>query len=92
MTGYVARNNKTFKLKDVCELVDTALTLVTPGIWQSNIGHVVKEEEKIWLMDGLSDKVIEHLITNTGGSSDDSISDLDSDMGGEPLFTSDDST
>ncbi|KAJ4450764.1 hypothetical protein ANN_02194 [Periplaneta americana] len=69
---YVARNNKTFKLKEMCQLLDTTLTQVTAEMWQSDIRHIVKEEERIWQMDGITDNMVDRLLINVGERSSDS--------------------
>ena len=35
-------------------------------MWQLDISHVVKEEERMWDMDNLTDTMINHIIINVG--------------------------
>ena len=61
-------------MKEVHQLLDTALTQVTAKTWQSDISHVVKEEERMWELDNLTDVMVDRLVINVGAESD---SDLD---------------
>jgi hypothetical protein len=75
----VAANNKTFKLEDVRLLLEKGIQNVTPERWEKCVQHVIKEEDKMWNLDGLIEAVIESLIINlqdsSDGSSDMNISD-----------------
>ena len=51
--GYVAKNNKTFKLADVLRLIEEGFTKVTPNAWAKCCDHVVKVEEEYWKSDAL---------------------------------------
>jgi hypothetical protein len=68
----VAANNKTFKLEDVRLLLEKGIQIVTPERWEKCVQHVIKEEDKMWNLDGLIETVIESLIINLQDSSDDS--------------------
>ena len=68
--GYVARNNKTFRMKEVRQLLDTALTQVTAEMWQSDISYVVKEEERMWELDNLTGVMADRMVINVGADSD----------------------
>ena len=46
MKGYVARNNTTFKIKDVRELLKYSLNIITKENWKEAIKHVIKEKKK----------------------------------------------
>jgi transposase len=70
--GYVAANNKTFKLEDVRLLLEKGIQNVTPERWEKCVQHVIKEEDKMWNLDGLMETVMEPLIINLQNSSDDS--------------------
>jgi hypothetical protein len=70
--GYVAANNKTFKLEDVRLLLEKGIQNVTPERWEKCVQHVIKEEDKMWNLDGLMETVMEPLIINLQDSSDDS--------------------
>ena len=83
--GFVARNNTTFKLKDVKVLAESAMNQVSTEEWKNCIAHVMEEETKFWELDKLSDNVVDKLVINLG---DDSNSDeeMESDMEGiQPL-------
>ena len=45
--GCVARNNKTFKIKDVKQLFEEGLKEVTPENWRKCINHAIKVEDKM---------------------------------------------
>ncbi|KAJ4435234.1 hypothetical protein ANN_23812 [Periplaneta americana] len=64
--GYVALNNKSFKLKlnEVRTLLNEGLKLVTPHMWRSFIRHVEGEEEKFWKSDGLCDTIVDRFVIN----------------------------
>jgi transposase len=70
--GYVAANNKTFKLEDVRLLLEKGIQNVTPERWEKCVQHVIKEEDKMWNLDGLMETVVEPLIINLRDSSNDS--------------------
>ena len=84
---YVAKNNTTFKMKDVKELVETALTSITSEAWKKCVSHVVDIEnyyEKTEHIMQAIEPVIIHL------NSDDEESD-DSDSEAEaPIHLSSD--
>lgn len=75
--GYVARNNNTFKLQEVRQLLMDSLANVTAENWQSAIKHVIAEEEKMWDLDGLIDETteIEPVIINLGEDDSSDFSD-----------------
>lgn len=80
--GYVARHNKTYKLKDVEELLKQGLLEVTAEKWKKCVSHVIKEEDKMMTLDGIIDNVSDRIIINTAedsssSSSDSEISDED---------------
>lgn len=85
--NYVRMNNTTFKLKDVQELLVKGVEHVTPEMWTNFIGHVIKEEDKFWKIDHISDELIDndpekdeqHVMTVGTGDTDTS-SDSDSDF------------
>ena len=43
--GYVARNNNTFKMKDVSALLAEGIPRITPEVWQNAICHVTDKVE-----------------------------------------------
>ncbi|XP_027843956.2 uncharacterized protein LOC114124782 [Aphis gossypii] len=83
--NYVRTHNNTFKIKDVLDLLKKGVDHVTPEMWSNFVGHVVKEEEKFWNIEHLTDELLDeepddgrHILTiGTGDTS--SSSDLDSD-------------
>jgi hypothetical protein len=48
--GFVAKNNTTFRLKDVKELTYTAFGKITKDVWTKAEQHVVKIEKEYSLM------------------------------------------
>lgn len=52
--GQVAVDNKTFKLKDVKQLTNAALSNVDKEYWIKCEEHVLQQEEQYWKNDGLS--------------------------------------
>lgn len=74
---YVRMNNTTFKLKDIHNLFKGAMKHITSEMWTNFVSHVIKEEDKIWRIDHLSDDILdagteEHIITITGETTSDS--------------------
>lgn len=71
--GYVARNNTTFKLSDVKNLFNKAISEVTSENWQKCIRHVTEIEKKMWELDNIIDITIEPIVISLesdGESSD----------------------
>jgi len=72
---HVLMNNTTFKLEDVHILLKDAVEQVTSEMWKNFIDHVVKEEDKFWTIDDLSDEIFDAEIGedpgNTTSDSDD---------------------
>jgi len=80
--SYVRTHNNTFKLKDVEELLKRGVEHVTPEMWTNFVGHVIKEEEKFWNIDSITDDFMdkepeegESHILRIGDTSSDSESD-----------------
>lgn len=81
--GYVASENKTFKIDDLEPLVTQALARVTPEKWAHCCGHVIVEEDKMMKVDNLIDDVVDSVVINVGKndtSSTDSDCELDEDV------------
>lgn len=76
--GYVARNNTTFKLNDVKVLFEKSLEAITAESWVKCIGHVIKEEQKMWDLDIQVEVTVEPIIITPGADSE-SDSDTSSD-------------
>ncbi|XP_050295356.1 uncharacterized protein LOC126735393 [Anthonomus grandis grandis] len=70
--GEVARKNTTFKLNDVKLLLSEAINGVTADDWKKCIGHVIKEEQKMWDLDTQAEVMVEPLIITPGFESSDS--------------------
>lgn len=88
--GYVARNNKTFKLADVKKLVEEGLANVTADKWSECVGHVLKEEKKMLELDHRVDGVVDRLEIIVDGS-ESSESESDTDIQGVACLTDSDS-
>lgn len=80
--SYVRTHNTTCKLKDVLELLTKGVDNVTPEMWTNFVGHVIKEEEKFWNIENLTDEILDeepdeerHILTI--GTGDTSSSDSD---------------
>lgn len=52
----MGRNNKTFKLPQVKDLVKKGLNEISTESWQKCINHVIKEEDKMMQLDGILDE------------------------------------
>lgn len=84
--SYVRMHNTTFKLNDVLELIKKGLENITPEMWTNFVGYVIKEEDKFWNIENLTDEILDkepnegvrHNI-HKGETCDASSSDLDSD-------------
>jgi len=71
--GYAKRENTTYKIDDVRQHLHTAIERVTSENWQNFIKHAIEEEEKIWKVDDIMDKVIdemEHCVLTITGETD----------------------
>lgn len=73
---YVKQNNKTFKIDDVKNILNTAIDRVTSENWENFIQHVKTEENKMTEVDRNMDEIIDNLepcvLTITGETSDSS--------------------
>lgn len=87
--GFVRRNNRTFKLAEIRELLQTAVQNVTPTDWFNCVQHVVKEENLLWKVDGMADAVVDRLVITDSSSSDPTDSSEGSLSGVEILQESD---
>lgn len=75
--GEVARNNTTFKMKDLHPLFQQAVGNVSAENWKNAILHAQSEEEKMWQVDIAMDILVEPLIIHVGDDSSSSESELD---------------
>lgn len=57
--NHVKMNNTTYKLTDVQKLLNEGVEHVTPNMWNNFVEHVVKEEDKFWEVDFISDELLE---------------------------------
>ena len=79
--GHVARENRTFKVNDVKELLIQGIQNVSAENWKNCINHVTTKEREMWEIDGLMDDVCENqnLIISLNNDSSDSYSELSSE-------------
>jgi len=75
--GHVKANNTTFKINDVRQLLNDGIQKVTPEMWSNFISHTIKEEDKLWQIDYISDEMLDeeptsHVLTITGLTTSDS--------------------
>lgn len=78
--NYVRMNNTTYKLQDVHRLLEEGVERVSADMWKNFIAHVIKEEDKLWQIEFISDELLEeeqgsHVLTITGDTSSDSDSE-----------------
>lgn len=91
--GYIAANNKRYKLPEVQQLMREGIRKVTPEQWRNYVEHVKQTENHMWEADGLierlHDKIVINLNDDDSSSSSDDPScadpDSDSDLGVQPL-------
>lgn len=76
--GFVASNNKTFKLSEVRNLLEEGIRMVTPDNWKKCIEHVEGEETKMWELDYASEKLVEQFVINLQDDSSSEFSDTSS--------------
>ncbi|XP_022174497.1 uncharacterized protein LOC111036684 [Myzus persicae] len=77
--GHVKKNNTTYKLNDVRQLLNDGIKKVTPEMWSNFVSHTIKEEDQFWQLDFISDEMLEetqaltsHVLTITGETTSDS--------------------
>lgn len=58
---YVKFENKSYKIDDVRQLLNTAIERVTKENWENFIRYVIEEEEKIMKVDDIMDEIIDQL-------------------------------
>lgn len=76
--GYVAKNNKTFNLKEVRQLLQEAINNISEENWKNCVKHVVeKEEPRYWDIDDRMEEIAEVIINTGEGDSSDSTSDCE---------------
>ena len=58
MKGYVARNNKTFTLKEVTQLLHDGVQRITGEAWANCVRHVIETEEpRFWRVDDIMEEI-----------------------------------
>jgi len=77
--NHVKQNNTTFKLNDVRQLLIDGVQRVTPEMWANFVKHTIKEEDKMWDIESITDEMLDelaptsqHVLTITGETSTDS--------------------
>ncbi|RVE45218.1 hypothetical protein evm_010108 [Chilo suppressalis] len=65
----ICKNNKTFKMTEIKNLLADALQSITAESWKRSIDHVIKEGQKMVKLDGIVDNVVDKFIIELGGSS-----------------------
>lgn len=58
--NYISMNNTTYKLTDAQSLLREGIEQVTPNMWSNFVNHVMKEEDKCWEIDFLSDELLDN--------------------------------
>lgn len=58
---YVKQNNTTFRLNDVRQLLIEGFQLVTPEMWANFIQQTIEEEDKMWDIESIADKMLDEL-------------------------------
>lgn len=53
--GYIGKNNKSFKMAEVKELLKEGLNQISAVSWKKCIDHIIKEENKMMQLDGIMD-------------------------------------
>lgn len=73
--GYVSAENRTFKMDECEKLTQEGIFRITPEQWKKCISHAIKEEEKMWNIDCLSETTIERFVfdVNDNDESSDSL-------------------
>ena len=85
--GYVARQNKDFKLKDVERLTPLGFQHTTTDMWRNFCRHVIDIENKYIEQDRIVKDTIEEMRIEIGEEADD---DDESDDEGDELMDDDD--
>jgi hypothetical protein len=67
----MAKNNKSFKMAEVKNLILEGINIITAEKWQECINHVIKEEDKMCPLNDLMDNVCDSVIIEVGDDDDD---------------------
>ncbi|XP_001948346.2 uncharacterized protein LOC100161011 [Acyrthosiphon pisum] len=62
--GHVNAKNTTFKINDVQQLLNDGIQKVTPEMWSNFVSHTIKEEDKLWQVDYISDEILDEESTS----------------------------
>ncbi|XP_054713787.1 uncharacterized protein LOC129223211 [Uloborus diversus] len=73
--GKVAAENRTFKENEVEELTKKAIDNVSDETWKNCVGHIIKEEQLMWELDGMCDTAVDNLIIHFDPDSTDTASE-----------------
>lgn len=66
------KNNTTFKLNDVQQLLNKGVQSITSDMWANFVSHTIKEEDKFYEIDFICDEMLDeasHTMTITGETS-----------------------
>lgn len=74
---YVKSHNNICEIDDVKALFEIGIIHVTAQHWSNFMRHVIEEEERLWRLDEVMDKMIDDLLLNAENISDKSDSDSD---------------
>ncbi|KAH9378905.1 hypothetical protein HPB48_011130 [Haemaphysalis longicornis] len=89
MKGFVAQENRTFKMQLLEDLVWKGINQATAAKWKAYVQHTENEEKKManldHIMDNVADNISPVVINMEGDSSSDDSSMSDGDLGCEPL-------
>lgn len=78
LKAYVKERNKTFKLKDVKELLIDAVKQFTPELWSKYVQHVKKDIDLDWESEELRERNVQQFVINLcPGDESDSESEED---------------
>jgi len=72
----VKKNNTSFKINDVKQLLIDGIKKVTPDMWANFVSHTIKEEDKLCTVDNNTDELLDqedtsHVMQITGDTSSD---------------------
>ena len=70
--NFVARNNTTYKLSDVKQLINASFGRITPAVWDKCEEHVQQIEESYWKTDLVDESTIQPVVINVESSESDS--------------------
>ncbi|XP_022178008.1 uncharacterized protein LOC111039035 [Myzus persicae] len=74
--NHVKKNNTSFKINDVRQLLIDGIKKVTPDMWANFVRHTIKEEDKLCTVDNNTDELLDqedtsHVMQITGDTSSD---------------------